>query len=407
MRVLLVTQYFTPEITAAPLRLHPLAAGLVERGHEVEVISALPNHPQGIVHPGYRGLRVRREMDGIRVTYVWTYVSPSKRATRRLANYTAFAVTATAIGALCARPDVVVASSPPLTVGLAGEALATRFRAPLVLDVRDLWPEVAKALGQVTDPRMLRVADRLERRLCRRAAAVTTVTRPFVEHYSRLTEPRKVHLVPNGTTRSWLSLATGEVAKSEFGLPDDRFVWTYAGNVGLSQGLDTAIEAARQLGDGFQLLILGDGTARKELIAKAVGIPEGQVVFRDAVQPEVAARCMRASDALLVSLCDDPALGRTIPVKLYDSGAVGRPVIVAAPGESRRLAGEGAGLAVPPQDAASLADAVRRLAADRELRARVAEQGVGFAAGHLREQQVEPFERVLEAAVESPQRIDR
>jgi glycosyltransferase involved in cell wall biosynthesis len=400
MRVLLLTQYFHPEMTAAPLRLRPLGAGLAQRGHEVDVITALPNHPQGIVHDGYRGrAMVRHRLDGMRVSYVWIYASPSKRTAARLANYASFAAVASLVGATRRRPDVILASSPALSVGAVGALLAKRYRVPWVLDVRDLWPEVPKAVGEITNPRVLRFASWLERSLYRDAAAITTVTGSMVDHIAGFTDREKVHLIPNGTTRTWVDLGTAAVDRDEFGLPADRFVWTYAGNIGHSQALETAVEAAAELGQGFQLLLVGDGASRERLVAQAAALPDGQVAFRDPVPAADAARLMRASDALLVSLEDRPELGKTIPIKLYDSCAVGRPVLVAAPGESRRLASEqGAGLPVGPGDPVALAAAVRKLASDRELRESLGELGRSFAGEHLRESQVQRLERVLEDA---------
>jgi glycosyltransferase involved in cell wall biosynthesis len=397
MRVLLISQYFHPEMTAAALRLRPLGAGLVERGHHVEVVCEIPSHPGGVVDPAYRGGPVlRRELDGMLVDYVWAYASTSKRASARLAAYATYAAASTVAGGLRRRPDVVVASSPPLSVGAVGVVLSKRFRVPWILDVRDLWPEVATALGELPDRRVARLAAWLERRLYRSAAAITAATASFVDHIARFTDRSRITLLPNGTTRAWLDLGDADVERREVGIPNDRFVWTYAGNVGLSQGLEAAVAAADLLGDGFQLLILGDGSSRRRLRERASAVPDGRVTFRDAVPAELAARYMRASDALLVPLADHPALGKTIPIKLYDSCAVGRPVLVAAPGEARRLAEEeGAGIPVPPGDPEALAEAIRKLASDDRLRASTAERARRFAAGHLRDAQVPRLEEVL------------
>jgi glycosyltransferase involved in cell wall biosynthesis len=403
MRILLLTQYFHPEFTAAPLRLRPLGAGLVERGHQVDVVCEIPNHPRGVVHEGFRGRPlVKRELDGMRVSYVWVYASPSKKTGVRLAAYATYAAASALVGALQKRPDVIVASSPPLSVGAVGAVLSRRFRVPWVLDVRDLWPEVAGALGEVSNARALRFAFWLEHHLYQSAAAITTVTEPFVDHIAGHTDREKVHLIPNGTTDMWLELGATEVDRAEVGIPSDRFVWTYAGNVGLSQGLEVAVDAAERLGDGFQLLILGDGASRARLSDRAARLPRGQVVFRNAVPADVAARVMRASDALLVPLATEPALGKTIPIKLYDSCAVGRPVVVSAPGESQRLASEqGAGIAVQPGDPDALAATIRDLASDNGLHERVAERGRAFAAEHRRERQVPRLEQILAEAAGS------
>lgn len=399
MRILIVSQYFHPEITAASLRLGPIAAGLAARGHDVEVLCEAPNHPHGIVPPEFRKrLVTRREMDGYRVSHVWVRASESKRARSRIGSYASYAASAAMVGAAMKRPDVVISSSPPLSVGAVGGVLAQRHRVPAVFDVRDLWPQIAVALGEIGPGRLLTAIEGLERRLYRSAAAITTPTEPFRRHIAAIAGSEgKVHVLPNGTTREWIDAGRREPDRDAAGLPDDRFVWTYAGNLGLSQNLDVAIEAARSLGDGFQLLLLGDGTAREGLEERAGDLIGREVVFRAAVPVTEAQLLMRASDALAVLLADVPALEKTIPVKLYDSCAIGRPVIVSARGEARRLAdGAGAALTLDPGDPAGLAAAVRELRDDEALRDRLAVGGRRFAEANVREAGVEKLERILE-----------
>jgi glycosyltransferase involved in cell wall biosynthesis len=406
VRVLLVSQHFTPERTAAPLRLRPLARGLAERGHRVEVICAVPNHPEGVVHPEYRGSAVvRRTFDGFAVTYVWVKATRSKDPRRRLLTFASFAAGACVLGSWARRPSVILASSPPLPVGVVGAALARRFRVPWALDVRDLWVEAAGSLGVVRSGRVVRAAGALERWLYSDAAAITVPTDAFRRHLAGRVDADKVHVLPNGTSDPWLSAGSSVADRSALGLPKDRFVWTFAGNVGLSQGLGAAVEAADLLGPGFQLLIIGDGASRPRLEAAAASLPAGAVTFRDPVDPERAAAYMRASDALLVSLANDPVAAMTIPVKLYDSCAVGRPVVVAAPGEVARIARElGIGVAVPPEDPRALAAAVRSLRDDRGLAARLVDAGRRFAESNRRDAQTERLERLLVSVTSSGDR---
>ena len=404
MWVLILSQFFPPEVGATQSRIHAFAAGLADRGHDVEVICEVPNHPQGVVHPEFRGrLAAQRRLDGFRVVYVWVYAHPKKTFRTRLAFYGSYAAAATAAGALRPRPDVVFASSPPLPVAAAAALIASRHRVPWVMDVRDLWPEAAVAMGELSNPTLLRMAERLERQLYRSASAITATTRPFRDAIAGSVErPEKVSLLPNGTSRLWIEGARLEVDCSSLGLPADRFLWTYAGNVGRAQGLDAAVEAAGLLGDGFRLLILGDGPARAALERRADDVPASAVEFRDQVPPAEALRYLRASDALLVPLAPDPVFEFFVPSKLFDFCAVGRPVILAAAGEAHRLASDArAALLVPPGDPAELASAVQRLKADRDLMSRLSDAGRRFGAEHRREHQVDRLAEVLGEVVGS------
>lgn len=396
MRVLLVSQHYAPEVTAASARVAAFATGLVERGHRVEVITEIPTHPAGLLAPGYRRRGERRTVDGVDVRYVWVRTRPEKTTAGRLLTYGTFAASATAAGTFSRRADIVIATSPPLPVGAVGRAIALRHRAPFVLDVRDLWPEAAVVLGELRGERAIRAAERLERGLYRAAAAIVTTTEPFGRRIEARGGEGKVTVIANGTTREWLSAGEAAPDREAADLPADEFVWAYGGNLGLAQGLEAAIEAAAELGDGFRLLLLGEGPRREALRKLADGLPAARVEFRPLVPAPQAAAILRACDALLVPLDARPELAQFIPSKLFDCLALGRPVIVAAEGEPRRLVEErDAGLPVPPGDPGALADAVRRLRADSGLASRLSERARELAAVSLREAGTERLERLL------------
>jgi colanic acid biosynthesis glycosyl transferase WcaI len=396
MRILIATQYFAPEITAPAARLGEWAAGLARKGHQVKVVCEVPNHPGGVVAPGYGGHLVdRRQMNGFEVDYVWVYATPKKTALPRITNYLSYAASATAVGARRGPADVVIASSPPLPVGSVGAALAIRHRVPWILDVRDPWPEVAVTLGEVEDGPLLRAAEWLERRLYKSAAAITTSTRPHQDLIDQRGGAGKVTVIYNGATPMFLAAGEREPEPELVGR-DGSFVWTYAGNLGLAQGLESAVEAARILGEGFRLILIGDGPRREHLRELARSLPASRAEVRDAIPPADVARLTRASDALLVALAPTPGLEGFVPSKLFDCCAVGRPVVLAAVGESVRLTEEaGAAISVPPGDAAALAGAVRKLRDDRNLSTELAARGREFAERNAREVGVDTLDRLV------------
>jgi glycosyltransferase involved in cell wall biosynthesis len=400
MRVLLFTQYYRPEITAAAMRTEAFVDGLVARGHEVGVVCEVPSHPQGVIDPAYRGRMVfRSEEDGAKVRRVWVYARPSKTAASRIANYASYAAMAAAVGFRVPPPDVVLASSPPLPVGAAAAAVARRFGVPWVLDVRDLWPDIAVVLGQLPEGPPLELARRLERGLYRSASRITAVTEPFKEHIEANGGEGKVSVIYNGTSPLYLDADRTDPDRGRLDIPADRFVLTYAGNLGIAQGLEAAVEAAGDLDDDFQLLLVGDGPRRPALEEMAGRLPAGRVQFRGLVPPEEAARIMRASDALLVPLAANPELRAYVPSKLFDACAIGRPVIVATGGEPERLVSEhDAAICVPPEDSTALMETIGKLRSDPDLAKRLSGQAVAFASQHLRERGVDQLEEILAVA---------
>jgi glycosyltransferase involved in cell wall biosynthesis len=269
-----------------------------------------------------------------------------------------------------------------------------------VMDVRDLWPDAAVALDQLSDGRALRFAQRLERGYYRSATAITATTEPFKQVIESRGGAGKVTVIPNGTTDVFLDAGAAPPEPELLGEPGP-FRWIYAGNVGLVAGLETAVEAARELGEGFQLVILGTGPRREALRELAAELPEGSVAFIDPVQPDRAAMLMRAADAQLVSRAPTPGLSGMVLSKLYDACAVGRPVIVAAEGETDRVAVEAeAALSVVPGEPGELAQALRRLRDDASLRERLARGARAFGEASSRERGVDTLDGVLRRVTE-------
>lgn len=397
MRVCILTQHFAPEVTAGRFRLEAFAEGLVGRGHDVHVICPVPNHPRGVVETGYRHRPViRRVVNGSRVTYLRVFTAREKTLRTRLGYYGSYSALACVAGALGARPDVVLASSPPLSVAAAGALLAARHRTPFVLDIRDLWPHSAVALGELGQGRLLAGARRLERWVYARAARIVTVNDAFRDWIeARAPAGARIDVIPNGTSREWLAVGEREVDRSSVGLPDDRFIWAYAGNVGLAHGLEFAVEAARVLGDDYLLLVIGDGPRRAALEEAAARANPGTVELRDLMPAAEAGVRLRAADAVLVSERQE----LTVSAKLYDVCAVGRPLVAACRGEMSRLVdGERIGLVVPHGEPALLAAAIRRLRAEPALREELSQRARTFARRHLRGEQARSLAEMLESA---------
>ena len=393
MRVLLVSQYYAPEIGATQNRMSSFADGLRARGHEVSVICEQPNHPNGVFQPGWgrRPVMVERGPHGDTVR-LWVAASPDKTTAQRLAFYGTFAAGAVLAG-LAIRADVVFATSPPMPGAVAAALAAAGRRTPFVLDVRDLWPAAAEALGEVTSRSMMRRLERLERGLYRRSAAVTATTRPFCAHIDTVTGERRSVLVPNGALDELLE-------RSETPPPEGPFTLGYFGNIGVAQGLGILLDAAERLrGEDVRFMVVGGGPLAAQLESERTRRGLDVVELRPQVPTAEVGAALESCDALLVPLRAHGLLEDFIPSKLYDAMAVGRPVIVASGGEAAALTREtGCGLVIAPEDGEALAGAVRELAASPERARELGAAGRRVAGVHARSAQVERLERVLAAA---------
>lgn len=397
LRITLVSQYFPPEVGATQSRMQSFAEYLAERGHEVTVVCEFPNHPQGVFPPEYRKRVIEDDRSNpYRVLRVWVRASHEKTQKTRMAFYLSYMAMATAVTPMIPRPDVVVATSPPLFAGVAGYAISRLTGAPLVLDIRDLWPAAAVSLNQISTGATLRAAEALERMLYRRAAAVVAVTQPFTNHIDRIRERGpKTALIPNGTLELFFS-ANGRVSRESLGAREGKLLVTFAGTHGIAQALPSVLDAAALVADAADLAFVGDGPLKQHLIELAEERRLGNVHFHPQRPLEEIPGILAASDALLVPLSAHPTFVDFVPSKMIDYMAAGRPIILAAAGESARiLERAGAGYAVEPERPEALAAAIRRLAADPADAAERGARGRAFAATRLRSVQAERLERVL------------
>ena len=397
LRVLLLSQYFPPEVGATQSRMQAFAEYLAARGHQVTVIAEFPNHPRGVIPADYRGSLYEDDRSNpYRVLRVWVKASEEKTQRTRMAFYLSYMALATALAPVAGKADVVVATTPPLFTGAAGLALARLNRAPFVLDVRDLWPSAAVSLNQISAGRPLRLAEWLERLLYRKATAVVAVTRPFCAHVDRIrAAPPPTTLIPNGTLDLFLDAEPAN-GRAALRADPDEFVVTFAGTHGIAQGLDTVIEAAPQLDREARFALIGDGPLKEPLVRLAHEAGVRNVDFHDQVPLTETPPLLASSDALLVPLSAHPTFRDFVPSKLIDAMAVGRPVVLAAAGEAAHILEEaGAGVVAAPEDPDDLVRAVRWLRSHPAEAAEMGRRGREYARTRRRSEGAKQLERLI------------
>lgn len=398
LRILLLSQYFAPEVGATQSRMQAFAEYLAARGHNVTVICEFPNHPHGVIPPEYRGHVYEDDRSNpYRILRVWVKANEEKTQRTRMQFYLSYMALATAMAPVAGRADVVVATTPPLFTGAAGLALARLNRAPFVLDVRDLWPSAAVSLDQIPSKAAIRASERLERLLYRQATAVTAVTQPFCDHIDAIrgSEPDTV-LVPNGTLELFFEDVEPGDARERLGGQDGKALVTFAGTLGIAQALPSVLDAARLSSEDVQWALVGDGPMRERLLQGAHRRELQNVRFHPQVSLEEVPPLLAASDVLLVTLAAHPTFADFVPSKLIDFMATGKPVLLAAAGESARLLeAAGGGIAVAPEDPQALVEAARWLVAHPGEAAEMGARGRAFARSRLRSVQAARLEALL------------
>jgi len=385
-----------------------MATGLIRAGHEVTMLTEMPNHPEGVVHPDYRGrFWMREELDGIDVIRVWVKTTPVKTMRTRLAFYLSYMVNATLAGLLRVRGhyDLLYVSSPPLFVGGAGLALSLLRRIPMVFEVRDLWPESAVALGELSNSRLIDWATRLEERCYRRAQHIVVVTRGIRQRLLERGFPaEKIALIPNGANTDLFRFRpqAGRDVRRRLGLGDE-FIAIYAGIHGIAQGLETVLEAARQLAGGSRahFLFVGDGPCKADLVALKTSLDLSNVTMLSAQPREAIPAFLSAADVALVPLRKVDLFKNAVPSKIFDAWACECPVVLSMEGEARRVLLEaGAGIFVPPESPDALADAIAELSRAPERCREYGRRGRRFVEQHYsRQAQAAELTRLLEATV--------
>ena len=378
MKILFISHYFPPEVNAPANRTHEHCRRWVADGHEVTVLTGVPNHPRGRIFEGYENRWIQEEtVDGIRVIRTWMYLTPNAGFLRRVANYLFFAATVLLASPRAGRPDLVVATSPQFFVGVAGALIARLKRRPFVLEVRDLWPKSIVELGQLDEGPILRALEWLERWLYRSASGIVVNTRTFRDHIvSRGVDGRPIELIYNGIDPSvFRPRPRNEALLAAHGLAD-RFTVGYVGTLGLAHGLMLLVDVAERLRDRDELrfVLIGDGADREKIEAEIARRGLGNVVMIGLQPREAMPDWIASIDLLLVLLRDLPVFETVIPSKIFEFLAQERPVVLAARGEIRRMMQEADGARViDPESEDQLVAAIEEVLHDpSEARRRAA-----------------------------------
>lgn len=364
MKILIISQYFPPE---PELKISGLARGLVKLGDEVEILTGYPNYPKGKFYDGYKiRFSLKEDFEGATVHRLPLIPDRNRNALWRIANFLSFMISVLFIGPFkIKKPDIIWVYNPPLTLGIPASFMSFLFRAPLVVEIQDMWPETLQATGFVDNKLILKIIDLLGKFQYKVASAITVISEGFKNNIeSKGVDSSKVFVIENWAyeQESYTDEINYTLAK-EKGL-DGKFNILYAGNMGSAQGLSNLIDAAKILEDldSIQFVLLGSGIEESILKEMSQRYGLSNVIFLGRLPMDMMASMYSLADALLVHLTDDPLFEITIPGKTQSCLLSGKPVIASVNGDAANLIEKAeAGFTAEAMNPTSLVTAVKNL----------------------------------------------
>lgn len=404
MRILFLSDNFPPESNALTARLYGHAQHWLKMGHEVTVVTCAPNFPEGKLFPGYRNRWRQVEcLDGIRVVRVKTYMTANEGFVKRMLDFVSFMVMGAFFALFERKPDVVVATSPQFFCAVAGWLVSALRRKPLVLEIRDLWPDSIVAVGAMRRNLPIRVLERIEIFLYKRAKLIVGVTEGVCDGVrGKGISSEKVRLIANGVDLNRFRPMSKDVALVEkYGLAD-KFVVGFVGTHGLAYALDMVVDIATALRDvkNIVFMFVGSGINRAsiESLVKSRSLDNVRMVPRQpgSEMPRTWALC----DLAIIPLRNSDFFRLTRPAKMFEAMAMGVPILFSGvSGEATEIINASqAGVCIPPEDLEAHAHIICQLASDKDAMTRMSEAGVVSAARYSRASSAEEMVCALRAA---------
>lgn len=326
--IVILTQYFLPEIGAPQSRLYETAVGLRERGWDVHIVTAMPNYPTGEIFTKYKGrFHFKDNVDGFNVLRYTLYPSNLPKKLPRIFSMLSFSFTAafSVFKLKRLKPDFIITESPPLALGLTGLFLSRMTGAKHILNISDLWPLSAYELGALSEGALYRAITKLEKFLYRKSYACTGQSNEIINHIQK-EGGRKVHLFRNGVD-------VGRFGKTPLHTrPDNgKFVIAYTGLLGIAQGIAGICRhiAFTELNAEFH--IYGEGSERADIEEYIKDHPGCGVIYHGSVKRTDIPAILSGADVTLIPLIK--SIKGAVPSKIYESMAAGVPIIFSGGGE--------------------------------------------------------------------------
>ncbi len=394
MKILILTQYYPPEVGAPQFRISDMAERLNKLGNTVTVLTAMPNYPQMSVHEKYRGKVYSREtINGIEVKRSWIYANRRRSFGSRIFSYFSFLITSIITGIfVLPKADILICESPPLFLGISAWILAKAKSAKLVFNVSDIWPESAVKLGLVSNKTLIGISERLERFMYRSSMLVSGQTMGICKNINARFPEVPTYWWRNGIDLdSFRTDASRVAARSEFGFSADDFVLLYAGILGHAQGLEVLLESARILAaTKVKFFLVGDGPEKQRIMALKESMGLKNVIFCDVISRSRMSEVLACADASVIPLRKIDLFKGAIPSKIFESLIMRKPLLLGVDGEARELFIDKGrcGLYFEPENAVDLAEKITDLRENPIEYAQFAENAYQYVVANFSREEI-------------------
>jgi len=371
MRILFITDNFTPEVNAPATRTYEhVKEWIKEKDVEVTVVTCFPNFPHGEVYDGYKNKLYQKEyIDGIKVIRVWSYITSNSGFTKRVLDYVSFGVMAFFVG-LFHKHDIIIATSPQFFTTWAAWGISKIKRTPWIFELRDLWPESIKTVGAMKQGRAIDMLEKIELALYRDANKVIAVTDAFKTNLiNRGIDKEKIEVVTNGSNMElFYPREKDEELLKKLNL-EDKFIVGYIGTHGMAHSLDFIMNSIGDIKDEtIHFLFIGDGAMKKTIVEIAQNLKLKTVTFLDSVSKDEVPKYLSIVDVSLAPLKKEDNFKTVIPSKIFEASAMKKPTLLGVEGQAQEILEKyNAGVCFEPENKEDFINKVLILKADQKL----------------------------------------
>jgi len=386
MHILIVHQYYLHKNSGGGSRWNQFAKYWSKSGHKITVLAGMLDVITAKKHPEHKGRFIATEYNQSNIIVKRCHVSEAynRNFIGRAWAYVSFVISSTLAGLLVKKVDIIICTSPPLTVSLTGWILSKLKRIPMVFEVRDLWPESAIDTGVLTNKWLIRMLYWLERKSYSSASRINVLTPAFEKALieKKGIRPNKISMIPNGADLDIIKPGPADNRVREKYNLNDKFVVTYVGAHGAANALMQLIEAAKILKETdsqVQIMLVGDGMEKTKLLEETKKFKLDNVTFVEPVPKSQIADYINASDVCIAVLKKCDVFKTVYPNKVFDYMAAAKPVLIGIDGAARKLVEDaGAGIFAEPENAQEIANAMRFYLASPKIAQQHGQNGYEF-----------------------------